>query len=52
MAKKKNKNQMIADAHEETITPNPVPAAASTSKAKDAKTTQPSTSALIICRNK
>ncbi|KAE9376884.1 hypothetical protein N431DRAFT_368275 [Stipitochalara longipes BDJ] len=51
MAKKKNKSQNIADPPENAVPPSPS-ASTSTTKAKDAKTSQPSTSALIICRNK
>jgi hypothetical protein len=55
MAKKKNKSQIVGESSDGIIQPSPSPgpaAAASTAKAKDAKPPQPSTSALIICRNK
>src|SRR6266536_292992 len=55
MAKKKNKSQNTSDPSEEATTSTPSPTtSASTSKPKDAKekAPQPSTSALIICRNK
>ncbi|PMD48592.1 hypothetical protein L207DRAFT_505622 [Hyaloscypha variabilis F] len=50
MAKKKNKSQNGADPSENAVPPSP--SASTSTKAKDAKTSQPSTSALIICRNK
>lgn len=55
MAKKKNKSQADGSAIEQTIPLNPaITASTSLPKAKDAKPpqSQPSTSALIICRNK
>jgi hypothetical protein len=60
MAKKNNKDDSIADVSGQT-TPSSSPSIPSTaslptpttkSKAKDWKASQPSTSALIICRNK
>ncbi|KAN0117343.1 hypothetical protein V8E51_003320 [Hyaloscypha variabilis] len=50
MAKKKNKSQNGADPSGNAVPPSP--SASTSTKAKDAKTSQPSTSALIICRNK
>jgi hypothetical protein len=56
MAKKKNKSQTVGESLDTTIHPSPslahAASAASTPKPKDAKPPQPSTSALIICRNK
>jgi hypothetical protein len=56
MAKKKNKSQTVGESSDGTIHPSPSPGSAastaSTPKPKDAKPPQPSTSALIICRNK
>lgn len=52
MAKKKNKSQNVADSSGNTVPPSPSASTTSSTKAKDGKTTQPSTSALIICRNK
>ncbi|TVY92585.1 hypothetical protein LAWI1_G001035 [Lachnellula willkommii] len=49
---KKNKSQNIGEGSESTNPPSPVSSSASTAKPKDAKPPQPSTSALIICRNK
>ncbi|KAE8441853.1 hypothetical protein EG329_004254 [Mollisiaceae sp. DMI_Dod_QoI] len=53
MAKKKNKDQNNGESSEGAIPPSPVASATtSTPKPKEAKPPQPSTSALIICRNK
>ncbi|TVY18856.1 hypothetical protein LARI1_G002380 [Lachnellula arida] len=49
---KKNKSQNIGEGSESTNPPSPASSSASTAKPKDAKPPQPSTSALIICRNK
>ncbi|KUJ20325.1 uncharacterized protein LY89DRAFT_639762 [Mollisia scopiformis] len=51
MAKKKSKGQNEGENTESAIPPSPSPTP-STSKPKQAKLPQPSTSALIICRNK
>ncbi|TVY46299.1 hypothetical protein LOCC1_G003318, partial [Lachnellula occidentalis] len=51
MTKKKNKSQTIGEGSESTNPPSPA-SSASTTKPKDTKPPQPSTSALIICRNK
>ncbi|TVY81990.1 hypothetical protein LSUE1_G003197, partial [Lachnellula suecica] len=51
MAKKKNKSQNAGEGSDSANPPSPA-SSASTAKPKDIKPTQPSTSALIICRNK
>lgn len=51
MAKKKNKGQNGGDSLESAMPPATI-ATPSTSKPKEVKPAQPSTSALIICRNK
>jgi hypothetical protein len=52
MAKKKNKVQEAGNTSDEAIPPSPAAPSSSIPKPKEAKTPQPSTSALIICRNK
>jgi hypothetical protein len=53
MAKKKNKSQSVADLPENAIPPSLADSTStSVPKPKETKIPQPSTSALIICRNK
>ncbi|KAH6678441.1 hypothetical protein B0J14DRAFT_505784 [Halenospora varia] len=52
MTKRKNKSQAAGEGLESTHNASPASSTTSTSRPKDAKPPQPSTSALIICRNK